>query len=161
QMLRLTQQDLARRIGCSTITVRKLEADERRPSAQIAELLAERLAVPAAERPAFIRFARALPGTPQVKPPEAPETTPWHKTRPTNLPSPLTPLVGRERELSLLQQDLLHGDVRLLSLLGPPGVGKTRLAIALGHSVSDQFADGTFFVPLASIHEPELVAAAM
>ena len=163
QVLRLTQHDLAQQIGCSTVTIRKIEADERRPSTQVAELLANVLAIPAAERPPFTRFARAMPGASAFKPPDARETAPWRRPQAlaTNLPSPLTPLVGRERELRLLQQHLLQSDVRLLSLLGPPGVGKTRLAVALGHSVLDRFADGAFYAPLASVHEPELVVAAI
>ena len=163
QVLRLTQQDLAQRIGCSAITIRKIEADERRPSAQIAELLAARLEIAPAERPAFIRFARALSGAAEVKPPQSRETAPWHAARApaTNLPSPLTPLVGREHELSLLQQFLLQPDVRLLTVLGPPGVGKTRLSLALAQSALEHFADGVYFVSLASVNEPELVVAAI
>src|ERR1700694_2227619 len=59
--LDLTQEELARQVGCSAITLRKLEAEERRPSKQIAERLAEVLNVAPDERPAFLRFARGDP----------------------------------------------------------------------------------------------------
>src|SRR6187431_2102444 len=54
-----TQGDLARRVGCAGITIQKIEADERRPSRQVAERLAEQLAIPAEERAAFLQCARA------------------------------------------------------------------------------------------------------
>src|SRR5437867_6473315 len=56
--LDLTQADLARRVGCAEVTIHKIEADERRPSSQIAELLAEHLRIPPAERSAFRQRAR-------------------------------------------------------------------------------------------------------
>ena len=79
--------------------------------------------------------------------------------RPRSLPSPtsLTPLIGREREtgpcVNLLQRDA----VRLLTLTGPGGVGKTRLALQVAADLADEFADGVAFVPLAAITDPELV----
>src|SRR5512137_2945089 len=56
--LDLTQDELARRAGCARVTVRKLEADEMRPSKQLAELLAQALEIPAGERQSFVQFAR-------------------------------------------------------------------------------------------------------
>jgi peptide/nickel transport system substrate-binding protein len=74
--LDLTQEALARRVGCATVTIRKLEAGELRPSRQVAERLAEHLGVEPAERPAFIRFARggpeALPPVPGTLAPTSP-----------------------------------------------------------------------------------------
>src|SRR5919206_4457990 len=57
--LDLTQEQLAQRVGCAAGTIRKIEADERRPSRQLAELLADHLAIPAAERTAFLQAARS------------------------------------------------------------------------------------------------------
>ena len=75
-------------------------------------------------------------------------------TGPPNLPTPLTPLVGREREVAALVDRLLRDDVRLLTLTGPGGVGKTRLALAVAHALADAFADGVRFVSLASVLDP-------
>jgi non-specific serine/threonine protein kinase len=70
---------------------------------------------------------------------------------------PLTPLVGREREVAAVSSMLHREDVRLLVLTGPGGVGKTRLAIQAAASVSDAFPDGVVFVPLAPIRAAEFV----
>lgn len=78
----------------------------------------------------------------------------------SNLPSPATPLVGREREVSQVI-DLLSGEgVRMVTLTGPGGTGKTRLALAAVASVTDEFPDGVWWVPLAALHDPELVLEA-
>ena len=74
--------------------------------------------------------------------------------RSPNLPAPLTPLVGREREVAVLVDLLSRDDVRLLTLTGPGGVGKTRLALAVAHALTDAFADGVRFVSLASVLDP-------
>ena len=78
-----------------------------------------------------------------------------------DLPVPRTSLVGREQQVTEASGLLLRPDVRLLSLTGPGGAGKTRLAIAVGAAIADRFTAGIQFVSLASITQPDLVATAL
>jgi predicted ATPase/class 3 adenylate cyclase len=81
--------------------------------------------------------------------------------RPTSLPLAATPMVGRERQLTDVCALLSSDDVRLLTLTGPPGTGKTRLAVQAAASPLAGFRDGVFFVPLASVSNPALVVQAV
>ena len=78
-----------------------------------------------------------------------------------SLPAPLTPLVGREREIAQAAEHLRTARVRLLTLSGPGGVGKTRLALLLAEEVAGDFPGGVVFVPLAPLDDPEEVPAAI
>jgi predicted ATPase/DNA-binding CsgD family transcriptional regulator len=78
--------------------------------------------------------------------------------RHSGLPAPLTPLVGREREVARVQAILLHRETRLLTLIGPGGTGKTRLALAVTERLADAFPAGFCFVSLAAIVDPDLLA---
>ena len=73
----------------------------------------------------------------------------------TNLPAELTPFVGRERDVAALIQQIQ--DTRLLSLLGPAGIGKTRLALRIASMVRRQFAGGVWWVQLAPVTDGELL----
>src|SRR5262245_6018136 len=160
--LDLTQDQLARQVGCSVVTIRKLESDERRPSRQIAERLADALRIAPHERPAFISLARTEP-YPEDSLALAADLRPSpasQRTR-TNLPLPLTRLIGRKQEVAAVRSALLRGDTRLLTLSGPPGIGKTRLAVHLATELRHAFADGVYFVDLAPIRDPELVISAI
>jgi predicted ATPase/DNA-binding winged helix-turn-helix (wHTH) protein len=78
-----------------------------------------------------------------------------------DLPVPRTSLVGREQQVTEATTLLMRRDVRLLSLTGPGGSGKTRLSIAVGAAIADRFTAGIQFVSLASITQPDLVATAL
>jgi predicted ATPase/DNA-binding CsgD family transcriptional regulator len=78
-----------------------------------------------------------------------------------NLPHQPTPLVGRGRDVKAVCSMLRRADVRLLTLTGPPGIGKTRLSIHAAAEMLQDFPDGVCFVPLAPITDPDLVAFAV
>ena len=78
---------------------------------------------------------------------------------PNNLPTQLTSFVGREVDVEEAKR--LLGRARLLTLTGPGGIGKTRLSLQLAAEVSSDFPDGTFFVPLSAVTDPDLVASAI
>jgi predicted ATPase/class 3 adenylate cyclase len=74
--------------------------------------------------------------------------------RPTNLPDQLTSFIGRAREVARVKE--LLAETRLLTMTGPGGTGKTRMAIEAAAALLDEFADGCFFVPLSTISDPSL-----
>lgn len=157
----LTQEELAQQIGYSARTIEKIESGERRPSRQAVELLAACFDIPLDERAMFAAFAR---GVSPVAPPsllQARAPVHWQVAprRPNNLPAQLTAFVGREAPLQVLGASLRRESVRLLTLVGPPGIGKTRLSLQAAIDLLDSFADGVFFVALAPTSDPELVAS--
>jgi predicted ATPase/transcriptional regulator with XRE-family HTH domain len=164
----LSRKELAARLGCAAVTLVKIEDGERKPSPQVAELLAEEFAIPPDERAAFADFARAdIPLHRWWALLDTGETAPWRVLyrRPSNLPAPPTAFIGREQTVDQAGRMLHSPAVRLLTLTGPPGIGKTRTALQVAGSLLVDFADGVFFVPLASIRDPALlvptVAAAL
>lgn len=101
--LGVTQDDLSERLGFSPAMMRKLESGERRPSGQIANLLADYFRIPSDEREAFVAFARSkqtLRSPSGTTPGDEAPSTPWRQLylHQTNLPTLLTPFVGREHK---------------------------------------------------------------
>ncbi|MBK8900042.1 MAG: tetratricopeptide repeat protein [Anaerolineaceae bacterium] len=162
--LDLTREELARQAHCSVSTIRRLEAGDLRPSTQLVGLLATALHLSPEEGEPFSLFARGFsqsPPKPDIYSPTGSTAVshPAPAPEPTrgDLPAPLTSFVGRKQELTAVC-DLLHeADVRLLTLTGPPGTGKTRLSLAAAAQLAVDLPHGTFFVPLAPITNPELV----
>ena len=149
----LTQQELAERAGVSERLISDYERGTiRRPRRDTVQLLSDGLHLSGSERDRFIHIARgheidALEITNDVSPILY------------NLPSPATRIVGRESYVDVVSEILLRPETRLLTLSGPGGVGKTRLAIEVAGKLKAHFPDGAYFVDLAPVREPELVLA--
>src|SRR6266498_883955 len=159
--LDLTREELAERVGYSAATIRKIEDEERHPSAQIVERLAEIFNISPNERKEFLEFAR---GDWKSAPHEIVEEIPWHasnKSARSNLPATVTSLVGREKEIADVREYLLKTDIRLVTLMGPPGIGKTRLSLETARACWFDFPDGIFFVALAPLDDPSLILRAI
>jgi predicted ATPase len=118
--------------------------------AELTRLVRDDLAVLLSER-----FAAARPAAAGTSPSLASSRGP----RP--LPVSVTSLVGRERDIDEVASLVSRPEVRLVTLTGPGGIGKTRLAVAVGERLRDRFAAGTAFVPLDAITRPELVLTAI
>jgi predicted ATPase/transcriptional regulator with XRE-family HTH domain len=172
--LDLTQEAVAEATRCSSDTIRKIESGKRRPSRQIAELLADFLDVEPQARPAFVLWARGMahpaPPAPATLTTEGPRTVPTdvQSQRATlsasavsSLPLLPTPLVGRERDLTHAKTLLWRSTTRLLTLVGPPGIGKTSLGVSLAQIIQADFKDGPLYIPLGPVSDPALVAATL
>jgi predicted ATPase/transcriptional regulator with XRE-family HTH domain len=161
--LDLTQAGLAQAVGCALVTLKKIEWDERRPSAPMAERLANCLDIPPAEKDQFLRLARGefITATPSLSAGLEPRSFKH------NLPPLTTPFIGREKELADIIRRLKEPTCRLLTLVGPGGIGKTWLALQAVHRLVDlavmalDFEDGIFFVPLVSVNTFNGIVSAM
>jgi predicted ATPase/transcriptional regulator with XRE-family HTH domain len=159
----LTQATLAERAGVSERTVQELERMTSRPRRDTTRRLIAALDPPPglrAQLEAVVpsprrRTSRWVSGQDDVGPRghrDDAERTPWA------LPAVRSPLIGREREVQAVRQLLLAGDVGQVTLTGPGGVGKTRLALQVATELRDRFRDGVYVVELAPLTDPSLVA---
>ena len=163
--LDLTQEELAQRAGCSVFALRKIESGERRPSKQLAALLARALAVSSEDEQAFVRIARGELNPERLQPSLAKAPVPFSELKPAgppcNIPSTPTPLIGREPELAAMQRLFNDPQCRLLTLTGIGGIGKTRLSIEFASRQIVAFPGGVFYIPLTAVNSAEGIAPAI
>ena len=143
---RLTQEELGRAVGYSRPQITLLEKNQRLPSAATVSALF----VPALDLDDAPELAQRLITLAALA----------RKPR-TNLPALINVLIGRGHETAQVRDYLLTPDKRLVTLIGPPGIGKTRLSLQVATELLPDFADGVFFVPLTPIEDPDLVASAI
>ncbi|MCA0354134.1 MAG: tetratricopeptide repeat protein [Chloroflexi bacterium] len=156
--LDLTQDELAHLVGCATVTIRKIEANTLKPSTQIAQRLAQCCNVPEAEHTAFVHFARSETTTGPVWSDQTPGAARVNfvvDQPPHNLVDLPNPLIGRDADVATINERLANEHVRLLTLVGPPGVGKTRLALQVAQQQLERFRHGVFVVALAPVTNPQ------
>lgn len=173
--LDLTQHELARRVGCSPSLIFKIESDERRPSRQIVELLAQHLDIPPDQHVLFLKVARqekAIDGLGSLSPrpgaalpPGASLSTPEPDSvfiQPhIHLPQPANPLIGREFELAEIMKLVEDPKCRLLTLTGAGGIGKTSLALEAASQGQAEFDHGGVFINLTPLGGRDQIVTAI
>jgi len=147
----LTQEALAARAGLSARTIADLERGINRvPRHETFELLLTTLGLTVQQRALFVATVR----------PEMTATVNGSRP-PSRIPLPPTPLIGREQEMARAVHFLQQEQARLLTLTGPAGVGKTRLALQIAHEMDEHFAGGVVFVALAALRDASLLPGAI
>ena len=149
----LSQEELAERAGISGKAIGALERGERRrPYPATVRQIADALGLDDSARAEFSSAAR---------PSDSVATTARPAPESTSLPHYLTSLIGRQGEMEVVQRLLRQTGIRLLTLTGPGGIGKTRLAVDAATALSDAFPDGVFFVDLTPLADASQVPLAI
>lgn len=157
----LSQEELAERCGVSARTVSDLERGQRSSARlETIRMLADGLHLTESDRADLLLRARPELAPSTSRGSGGPFLAPRTTTLPLRLqspPSPLTDLIGRDDLVARTGQILTSSSVRLLTLIGPGGVGKTRLSQAVSHQIATSFADGVAFIDLSPLQSPYLV----
>jgi predicted ATPase/transcriptional regulator with XRE-family HTH domain len=180
----LTQEALAERSGVSPRTIQQLEADSVRPRRSTARYLAQALALSGTARDELENAATPMPRRRLSALPDSSDTGPARRDggtivavplsqpddairehalvalprpAPTNVPWPVSSLLGREADLAAIRDLIAVEGQRLVTLTGMGGSGKTRLAVQVAAELLDAFVDGVWFVELAPTSSPTLV----
>ncbi len=153
----LSQEALAERAGLSARGISNLERGVRRlPRLETVRLLSEALRLSPEDHARFVAAARR-----GLSPEQDGANTPSDAAMPRALPAAPTELIGRDGEVAVALDTLRRDGVRLLTLTGPGGIGKTRLALEVAAILRPHYEDGAIFVDLAVVSEPSLVATAI
>ncbi|MBC7813120.1 MAG: helix-turn-helix domain-containing protein, partial [Burkholderiales bacterium] len=164
--LDMTQRELAAQTNCTLATIKKIEQDERRPSRELAEGMASALRIPADKIAMFVECARGLRSVDVLVSIGVGWGAEKNEARTAIipvvlLPSQSTPFIGREAELSQIAAYLDDATCRLLTLVGPGGIGKTRLAYQAAAASTNGFRSGVYAVPLAGVSTADALLPAI
>jgi predicted ATPase/DNA-binding NarL/FixJ family response regulator/DNA-binding XRE family transcriptional regulator len=161
--LDLTQERLAEQVGCAAQTIRSFESGIRRPSRELILRLADALQVPEHQLTEFVRLGRTPIESTNTSLYDHTEvqaiSKPFTSRRP--LPNPPTQMIGRANEQAEVVRRLRDPASRLITLVGPGGIGKSRLALQIAKELETMFPDGVAFVPLAPVASAEMVPLAI
>ena len=139
----LSQETLAARAGLSTEAVSLLERGRRTPRLTTMRLLADGMSLPEGDRPAFFATTNL-----------APDASPA-------LPTFSDPTIGRDREVAALTELMSRDDGQLVTLFGPAGVGKTRIAVGYAAATANRYPDGMHWLPIGALDDPATVITAI
>lgn len=179
----LTQRELATQVGYHYSYLSRLERGERFPeaamilarfvpalqlekepewAARLVELAQQGRGESSPTPPAILSETTTTTAVSSERLPIPPTTTTGAPPNPSpDLPHPLTRLLGREHEVAILRQLLANPDVRLLTLTGPPGIGKTRLALQTAVDTTPLFPQEPLFIDLSGVRDPQLFPSAL
>ena len=150
--LGITQEALAQRVGCAPITIQKIESGGRRASHQMATRIAASLSVASDDLADFLAAART-PGSSTT----SQNTTTTLSSLHTPLPYTESLLLGRDQDVAAVQRLVTDRQARLITFIGPPGVGKSSLAMHVAALLHEQFVDGVIALSLAGLADARLL----